>query len=273
MTSPVDAINAAVQSVTKDWAKQRKAEERNRDAAMNRRARLMKSYRVTQREAAFEVMEEAYLVASDDGALPTKPRQIMYQARPYILKQKGEDSLHGQYFSQQLLIAYMEEHDCSSWDIIWDARGTFIEPHTGREIPLGTLGVRQYLGERPSFDSANKSDAMKLYPTAGPENRYRNILCIEKEGFHPIFQAAQLQQRFDIALMSNKGMSVTASRMLIDRLAKYYDNVFVLRDFDRAGFSIFGTLFTDSRRYVFENNVAGKVIDLGLRPSVRLRIG
>ena len=73
--------------------------------------------------------------------------------------------------------------------------------------------------------------------------------------------------------MSNKGMSVTASRMLIDRLAKYYDNVFVLRDFDRAGFSIFGTRFTDSRRYVFENNVAGKVIDLGLRLSVRLRIG
>src|SRR5262249_41740710 len=196
---------------------------------------------------------------------PTKPRQIMYQARPYILKQTGEDSLHGQYFSQQLLIAYMEEHDCSSWDIIWDARGTFIEPHTGREIPLGTFGVTQYLGEGPSFDSANKADAMKLYPTAGPENRYRNILCIEKEGFHPIFQAAQLAQRFDIALMSNKGMSVTASRMLIDRLALYYDNVFVLRDFDVAGFSIFGTLFTDSRRYVFDNDVTGKVIDLGLR--------
>ena len=36
MTAPVDAIKSTVQSVTKDWAKQRKAEERNRNAAFNR---------------------------------------------------------------------------------------------------------------------------------------------------------------------------------------------------------------------------------------------
>src|SRR5262245_45808038 len=117
MTSPVAAISAAVQSVTKEWAKQRKAEERDRSAAFNRRARLVRSHRVSQREAAFEIMEKAYLVASDDGRLPTKPRQIMYQARPHILERTGEDSLSGQYFSQQLLISYMEENDCSEWDI------------------------------------------------------------------------------------------------------------------------------------------------------------
>jgi hypothetical protein len=36
MTSPADAIRNSVRSVTKDWAKQRKAEERNRNAAFNR---------------------------------------------------------------------------------------------------------------------------------------------------------------------------------------------------------------------------------------------
>ena len=80
MTSPTDAIRGAVRSVTKDWAKQRKAEERNRNAALKRRIRLMPSYRVTLREAAFEVMEVAYLAASDGGSLPVKPRQIMYAA-------------------------------------------------------------------------------------------------------------------------------------------------------------------------------------------------
>jgi hypothetical protein len=209
-------------------------------------------------------MEDAYLEASDGGALPVKPRQIMYRARPYILEETGEASLDGQYFSQTLLIDYMEEYDCSDWDVVWDARGHFIEPHTGREIPLGTLEVRQYLGERPSFGSEQHHD-FTLFPTIGPQNRYRNVLYIEKEGFHPIFQAAQLQERFDLAIMSNKGMSVTASRMLIDKLADRYDHVFVLRDFDRAGFSIFGTLFTDSRRYVFENDLSAQVIDLGLR--------
>src|SRR5262245_41754537 len=101
MTSPIDAIRGAVHSVTKDWAKQRKAEERNRSAVFNRRMRLIASHRVTIREAAFEVMKAAYLEAS--GGLPVKPRQIMYRARPYILKETGEASLDGQYFSQNLL--------------------------------------------------------------------------------------------------------------------------------------------------------------------------
>jgi hypothetical protein len=143
MSSPAEAIRNAVQFVTKDWAKQRKAEERNRNAIYHRRFRLMRSERVTLREAAFEVMEEAYFKASGNGTLPTKPRQIMYAARPHILEITGERELSGSYFSQTLLIDYMEEYDCDHWDVIWDARGHFIEPHTETEIPLGTLEVRQ----------------------------------------------------------------------------------------------------------------------------------
>jgi hypothetical protein len=266
MTSPADAIKDAVCGVTRDWAKQRKAEERDRNAQLNRRARLVRSYRTTVREAAFEAMDEAYLEASDQGRLPVKPRQIMYRARPYILEQTGEDSLDGQYFSQTLLIDYMEEHDCSDWDIIWDARGHFLEPHTRTEVPLGTLEVRQYLGERPFFGSSPVLIPNQLsFPTSGAENRFRNILFIEKEGFHPILQAAQLQERFDVALMSTKGMSVTAARKLLDELAGWVDHIFVLHDFDRSGFSICGTLATDSRRYTFVNNLKDKLVDIGLR--------
>jgi hypothetical protein len=39
----------------------------------------------------------------------------------------------------------------------------------------------------------------------------------------------------------------------------------VLHDFDRSGFSICGTLGADSRRYVFENNLKTKFVDIGLR--------
>jgi hypothetical protein len=138
---PASAIVGAVRAVTKDWAKQRKAEERDRSAAFNRRLRLVRSDRTTRRTAAFYVMEKCYLIASDGGPrgrLPVKPRQIMYVARPRILRLTGRDSLDGQYFSQVLLNDYMEAHDCADWDIIWDARGHFAEPHTGCEVPLGT---------------------------------------------------------------------------------------------------------------------------------------
>ena len=231
MTSPAAAITGAVRAVTKDWARQRKAEERDRNAVCNRRMRLVRSDRTTLREAAFDVMEEAYSYASAGGPrgrLPVKPRQIMYAARPKILRMTGRESLDGQYFSQTLLIDYMETYDCSDWDIIWDARGHFAEPHTGREIPLGTLEVRQYLGQRPSFEPPAQPElSFTPFPTAGPENRYFKVLFIEKEGFHPILAAAHLQERLDVALMSTKGMSVTASRMLIDWLARH--GVTVLR--------------------------------------------
>ena len=98
--------------------------------------------------------------------------------------------------------------------------------------------------------------------TRGPEGRYGAILFIEKEGFMPLFEAVTLAERYDIAIMSTKGMSNTASRELIDMLCNDIP-LFVLHDFDKAGFSILGTLQRDTRRYSFAGTP--DVIDLGLR--------
>ena len=35
----------------------------------------------------------------------------------------------------------------ADWDIAWDDRGHFREPHTGRAIGLGTLALQDYLDE------------------------------------------------------------------------------------------------------------------------------
>ncbi len=58
-------------------------------------------------------------------------------------------------------------------------------------------------------------------------------------------------------------MSVTASRELVDKLCGPDVPLLVLHDFDKAGFSIAGTLQRDTRRYSFRHDV--NVIDLGLR--------
>jgi hypothetical protein len=82
-----------------------------------------------------------------------------------------------------------------------------------------------------------------------------------------LLEAAQIAERFDVGIMSTKGMSVTAARKLLDRLSEggHLKRVLVLHDFDAYGFSIFGTLFTDTRRYTFSNEVP--IVDLGLRLS------
>jgi hypothetical protein len=103
-----------------------------------------------------------------------------------------------------------------------------------------------------------------IFPTCGPDHRYGAILFVEKEGFLPLFQAVHLAERYDLAVMSSKGLSVTASRLLVDRLCAAHEvPLLVLHDFDKSGFSILGTLRRDTRRYAFRNRI--EVVDLGLR--------
>jgi hypothetical protein len=265
-TSPADAILGLTKSVAKDWTKQRKAEERNANAATGRTTRLIRSRRMTIREAAFQVMDDAYDKASAGGTLPVNPRQIYYAARRAILLATGVDALESGYFLQTLLSEYQEEYDCDHWDLIWDARGHFTEPHTRLVVPVGTLQVRQYVGDRPQLGDPVEIDPNQLYPTKGPEHRYNTVFFVEKEGFDPIFEAAHISARFDVSIMSTKGMSTTSARLLLDRLVdRGVEKILVLHDLDVSGFSIFGTLGTDSPRYTFENEVP--IIDVGLRLS------
>ncbi len=91
-------------------------------------------------------MEEAYMKASANNTLPAAARQIMYQARPLIMA-RIDKPLDDQYFTQTLLPDYLEEHrqSTANWDVVFDARGRLFEPHTKREIQLGTIAVRNYL--------------------------------------------------------------------------------------------------------------------------------
>jgi hypothetical protein len=260
-----NSVIAGVENVTKDWARQRKAEERDRSRRAHRYDRLVREDRITIQQAAWIVMDDAYAKASDNGRLPVRPRQIMYSARPGILELTGKDHLDDRYFTQTLLPDYLVTHpECRDWDIVWDARGHFTEPHTKRTFGLGTLEVREYLGLRATRRDAVTVNRNVLYPTSGPEHRFHTILFVEKEGFDPLFAAEHLAERYDLAVTSTKGMSVTASRLLLDRLTERgIERILVLHDFDISGFSIFGTLGTSNRRYGYKNKVP--LIDLGLR--------
>jgi hypothetical protein len=259
-----DPIINAVLSVTKAWAKQRKAEERQASRALRRREALVgRCGRTTIKEAAEDEMATAYAKASGDGFGPAHARQIMYAGRDAIQDATGE-TLDDKYFTQSLLPAYLRDHpeETAEWDVVFDARGHIHEPHTDVIVPLGTLDVRAYLAG-PDRDD-NEDFACPLFPTHGPRNRFSAILFIEKEGFWPLFKRLKLAERFDIAIMSTKGMSVVASRLLVDHLCGEHDiPLLVLHDFDKSGFSILGSLRRSNDRYRFRNRI--KVVDLGLR--------
>ena len=95
-------------------------------------------------------MAAAYLKASANDTLPANPRQIYYAARDPVEQTTGK-TLNSKYFCQTLLPDYMAAHPdvTADWEIAWDDRGHFREPHTGHEIGVGTLAVRDYIDEHP----------------------------------------------------------------------------------------------------------------------------
>jgi hypothetical protein len=271
MSSVADRLKKSVLNVTKAWAKQRKAEERHASAEANRRDRLTRVRYHNFRSAAFQVMEQAYLVASANGRLPALARQVMYQARPLVQDLMGGQQLNDQYFCQQLLPDYIEVHGVA-WDVVYDDRGHFAEPHAKREIGLGTLAVRSYLKGLVEPKLTDPSFAPGAVLTHGPDGCFDAVLFVEKEGFVPLFEAVHLAERYDLGIMSTKGMSNTAARQLVDEVCgKRKIPLFVLHDFDKSGLSILATLREDTRRYEFLNHV--EVIDLGLRLEDVVQLG
>ena len=221
----------------------------------------------TVKRAAYAVTEASYRKASGTTGL-AQARQVMYAARDDIQRMSGR-MLGDDYFTQRLLPDFIKEHPelTADWDVVFDARGHLHEPHTGEVVPLGTIRVRQYLGAIASHDGPEPLSAVRLdtaFPTRGSIYRYKAILFIEKEGFLPLFQQVRLAERYDIAIMSSKGLSTTAGRKLVDEICgKGRVPLLVLHDFDKSGFSIFGTLRRNTRRYEFSNEIP--IVDLGLR--------
>lgn len=272
-----ERIAKAVEKVTAAWVRQRKAEERDRKARLRRQdaVRREKETKRSIKDIAYEIMPAVYEELSRDGKggrLPVNARQFMYRARPMLLELSGKSKFSDSYFTQQLLPDFIAENPetAGDWDVVYDDRGHFTEPHTGQKVGLGTLDVRRYVADcRPQRGGLPHVtvSSVREFPTHGPINRYGAVLFIEKEGFAPLFKSVRLADRFDIAIMSTKGLSNVAARNLVDEVCCPREGdplpLFVLHDFDKAGFSILGTLQRSSRRYKFRNQI--EVIDLGVR--------
>ena len=254
----------AVETATSKWTRQKKSEERQPGNIRYRASRMTREPRTTQKEAAWQVMKEAYLAASGGQLqLPAKTRQIFYQARPKIMALTEDKELQYNYFSQTLVPDYVEQNGVD-WNVVYDARGHFEEPHTNRSIGCGTIEVRNYLHAVKEPEIIPATFANANIDIIGPDGNISAVLFCEKEGFNPLFKAVNLANRLDLMIISTKGVSVTAARKLIDEICGGYGvPLFVLHDFDVAGFLILATLQRDTRRYQFSN--AFEVTDLGLR--------
>jgi hypothetical protein len=263
-------VKKAIGKATRDFRKEKKSTKRKESLSRSARKRLFTHHYspLSIKAASFKVMEQAYMRASANNTLPANARQIMYQARPLIQQLTTKMWKNSNLFTQNYLPCFLRENPTltATWDVVYDARGHFEEPHTQRRVDLGTLAVRQYVRGWVEELPTIKLNPLQLeIETCGPTNRFKYALFIEKEGFTPLLERSQIGSRYDIAIMSTKGMSVTASRRLIESLSRAGVTTLVAHDFDVSGFTIYRTLSESTTRYTFSNTP--RVEYLGLRLS------
>lgn len=278
--SIADELIKSTTKVTRKWKKQRKSEIRNSRRRSQRREAFKYDRAEFMTEASEVVTPQAYTEVSGTRNLHANARQIFYKARPHIQRRTGK-MLRDDYYTQTLLPQYVANHprETASWKVVYDARGHLVEPHyqwrKSEPLALGTIEVDRYLVNchRGADVALSFPQFPSHFPTAGPRNRYRAVLYIEKEGFAPLFEEVRLAEQYDIAIMSCKGQSVVAGRRLVDELCHDDVPLLILHDFDKAGFLISERLVatswraqdTNTERYRFRNKV--NAIDLGLRLS------
>jgi len=259
-----DDLEKAIKKTTKRFTAEKRKVERESRLSSRGYSRAVQYVRDTFiKEAVEETIEQAYMKASANNTLPAKLRQIMYALRPLVQEQTSRPFKNTTLLDY--IVKYTEGHPIQTkdWDVVFDARGHLLEPHTDIFIPLGTLEVRTYLNNWTD-EELSQSERMIIpheEDTEGPINRYKHVLFVEKEGFNELWKAVNLSERYDIAIMSTKGMSVTAARMLVERLSSEGVTIFVMHDFDKSGFSILNTLRSDTDRWQY--SVKPNVIDFG----------
>jgi DNA topoisomerase VI subunit A len=169
-------------------------------------------------------------------------RDLYYATRALAYshsKWERDKTLNYGNFSQGLLTEYQEEHGFIGG--LWrDARGNLHEPHTGKSVALGTRKIAAY-----EF----------------PEYTFDKILYVEKEGELPKLKAAQLAERYDMAICSGKGQPTEAVRTLFERAEGGDYQLFVFHDADLDGYDIARVMTEESRRMP---DYSVDVIDIGL---------
>ena len=269
-------IIGVTKSVTKKWAKQRKAEERGKSRHTRR---YVYSDRVDFTEVADQILPGAYNHASGGGRYTVAKRQLYYACREAFARATGRH-LYYKYFAGKVLVQYLNRHpEAAGWRITADPRGTLTLPNTRFEprIPCGTIHIDNHLARarrpREPFADMRKLKADVEWPSEAPHQRYQAVLYIEKEGFGPMLEEARIAERFDLAVLSCKGMSVVAARKFVDHVCYRGGGVplLVAHDFDKSGFEIAQRLVSVSAEaeeaervtYRFRNEI--NMIDLGLR--------
>jgi DNA topoisomerase VI subunit B len=246
----VDAIKDAVEFVTADWTKQRRAAIRDQARAQKRleRMRMRTVTKLSLKDAVLQHLPGVIASTSENGQLSFTQRDLFYAIRP-LVQQDQEKSLAYGYFTGLLTECENEHGEIAG--LQREPRGTLYHPHRREEIPLSTETVARY--GRPFWN-------------------FNKLVYIEKAGTQQNLFEVGWAEEHDCAIASVAGFTTRAVKDLFDILATSIEplTVFCVHDADAAGTMIYHTLVAETKARGARKI---EVINLGLEPWEGVQMG
>jgi DNA topoisomerase VI subunit A len=223
----------------------------------------------TRRASKKELIEKYFMQAYEtaSGGYLVTARQIFYVLRQVINLEHGVDLKQSDYsaFTQQHVTAMIKRYPELEEKILFERRGVFIEPFTGRELPLGTKDIDEFIrsdGREEPLQAKRVKAYSVPYGSIPLELKYNHVLFIEKAGFNIILQGSGLTRELNLGVMATQGFGTRAAKKLIDYFLMKGMRVYVLHDCDVAGYLIKDKLSSGSS--TFEKTLGVEEIGLTL---------
>ena len=245
-----NAVQTVIKSVLKEhcevWEKaDREAKAHARHERQQEKAAETKT--MSLKDAVFKVIPDAVAHVSTDGKFEFEERQLFYRVHD-LIQEYTDETLNINYFNPPLLTQYEEEFG-EIPGLLFYGRGHFKEPYRNIEFEIGTSNVNKY---------------------TMPDYEFDKIFVIEKGGFAPILQSAQLGKKYDMVIVDNKGFPVRACKRLLAQATSKNITIVTAHDCDIAGHEIGRCLAEQTRT---TRGLIVKTIDIGLTVADGLAMG
>jgi hypothetical protein len=203
-----------------------------------------------KKQVILGALDQAIEKISGGGHYRYSLRQLFYAIRPLLIQEFGAEPKYGTF--SKVIKDHEDNRGRDLPGIYRDSRGVLYHPHTGEEIPLGTLTVEKY--RRPLWT-------------------FNKILYCEKEGFFPILKDVRWPDRYDCALLTSKGYATRAVCDVLNLMGEIREPItfFCIHDADGPGTMIYQTMQAAVNARPGAGNV--RIINLGLDPDEALAMG
>jgi len=224
---------------------------------------------ITKARAIREHFNEAYEHAKGRYSTVTA-RQVYYSLREILNRTYGLDLDEGKgyygHFIRERLTEKFKEDPALQDTILSEDGGAFRHPFLEMDTPIGTVEVREHVGE--TYSNKIYQVTRTVYDLE-PALLCRQVLFVDKRGFSTAFEESGVLERLNLGLVSVQGHGSVVAKHLMRRFNECGIAVYVLHDCDIFGYNIYRQIVNESGTY----NEPLDVTDIGLTIGDAERLG